>query len=426
MKTVKESRILKLRRDKGFDSGKEGLVVSIIQKVKEKGDAALLEYTCKYDGVELTSLRVTREKIEESKGKVNSEFLEAITLAKRRIEGFCREQKKSIKNWRKEIDGIVVGEVFTPVEKVGMYVPGGKAPLFSSLLMAAVPAKVAGVSKIILTTPPDRKGEINLHILATASLLGIEEVYSIGGAQAVAAMAWGTETVPRVDKIVGPGNVYVTIAKKLLFGEVGIDMLAGPSEIVVMADERANPEFIARDLLSQLEHGEDTLAVLISSSTQVIDKVAETMNICLSKAAPDTNTSWEENGGLYLVADIEEAVGLANKIAPEHLVLEVANPDKWLPKIRNAGAVFLGDYTPVTLGDYLAGGNHILPTSSSARWASPLGVRDFMKVTDVIYSTKSSLKKYHPFLKTMTKQEGLKEHQSAVDVRVETEDKLPD
>jgi len=413
MKIVKKSKVLKLRERRRFAPEKEELVASIIQEVKEKGDAALQRYTCKYDEVKLTALRVPKGKIKQSKNKVGPEFLEAVTLAKKRIEKFCQRQKESLKSWQKEVDGIVVGEIFTPLEKVGIYVPGGKAPLFSTLLMAGVPAKVAGVEKIVLTTPPDAKGGVSPQILAVAHLLGIEKVYSIGGAQAIAAMAWGTQTIPRVDKIVGPGNVYVTIAKKLLFGEVGIDMLAGPSEIVVIADERANPGFVAKDLLSQLEHGEDTLAVLISSSAEVVNKVKDYLNT----AASDTKKSWEENGGIYLVADKEEALSLANQIAPEHLVLEVASPQKWLPRVKNAGAVFLGDYTPVTLGDYLAGGNHILPTSATARWASPLGVRDFVKVTNITSSTKSSLKKYQPFLKTLTQGEGLKEHQSAVDIR---------
>ena len=291
------------------------------------------------------------------------------------------------------------------------------APLPSTLLMAAVPAKIAGVERIIITTPPQKNGNVNVHILATANLLGIKEIYKVGGAQAIAALAYGTETIPRVDKIVGPGNIYVTLAKKLLYGEVGIDILAGPSEVTIIADDTAEAEFVAHDLLSQTEHGPHSPAILLSSSREICREVEEKIKVLLSVCNEDTKKSWKENGGIYLVQDLKEAFAEANKLAPEHLILAIKNPSAGLDKIKSAGTVFLGNYAPVTLGDYIAGPNHILPTSQTGRWDSPLGVKDFLKCINVISATKSSLGKFEPFLKSFTDAEKLKNHFQAVKIR---------
>ncbi len=416
MRAIKESKRLKGEK-RELELKEKEIVSSIISAVREKGDKALKEYTYKFDGIKIDKIKVPEKEIKNARSKVNKAFITAIKKAKERIENFHRIQKEKFKDWTKEEDGILVGETFKPLQKVGIYVPAGKAPLPSSLLMAAIPAQIAGVEKIIIATPPQKKGEVDIHILATANLLGIKEIYKVGGAQAIAALTYGTESIPKVDKIVGPGNIYVTLAKKLLYGEVGIDILAGPSEVTIIADDTANAKFIAYDLLSQTEHGPHSPAILISTSTEICREVTEKIKVLLSTCDENTRKSWQENGGIYMVQDLEEAFKEVNKLAPEHLILAIKNPSKWLDKIKSAGTVFLGHYAPVTLGDYIAGPNHILPTSKTGRWDSALGVKDFLKCINVISANKSSLEKFAPFLKSFTDAEQLKNHFNAVKVR---------
>ncbi len=398
------------------DFKEEKIVRAIIAKVKEKGNEALKEYTYRFDGVKIEDLKVSEQEIKDAEKKVSKDFIIAIKKAKERIENFHQVQGEKFKDWKREKDGILVGEIFKPLQKVGIYVPAGLAPLPSTLLMAGVPAQIAGVERIVITTPPQKNGNVDVHILATANTLGLKEIYKVGGAQAIAALAYGTETIPKVDKIVGPGNIYVTLAKKLLYGEVGIDILAGPSEVTIIADDTAEAEFVAYDLLSQTEHGPHSPAILLSSSREICREVKEKIEI-LSTCDENTRKSWQENGGIYLVQDLEEAFAEANKLAPEHLIIAIKNPFSWLDKVKNTGTVFLGNYTPVTLGDYIAGPNHILPTSQTARWDWPLGVKDFLKCINVISANKSSLEKFEPFLKSLTDAEKLKNHFQAVKIR---------
>ena len=404
------------------------IVKSVISKVRGNGDKALKEFTLKFDGIKVKDLKISEQEIKNAVRKVDADFLTALKKAKNRIEIFHRMQIGKFKDWMQEIHGISVGEIFKPLQKVGIYVPAGKAPLPSSLLMAGIPAKIAGVKRIVVATPPrsdvtseqaQKDSVADPHILATANLLGIKEIYKVGGAQAIAALAYGTETIPKVDKIVGPGNIYVTTAKKMVYGDVGIDMLAGPSEVTVIADGTANAEFIAHDLLSQIEHGPHSPAVLISASSKICKEVKQKIKTLLSNCDKNIKESWRENGGVYLVKDLNEACKEVNKLAPEHLILEVKDPIKLLAKIQNAGTIFLGNYSPVTLGDYIAGPNHILPVSKTARWDWPLGIKDFLKCSNVISATKSSLKQLESSLKLLTDVENMKNHFQAVKVRNE-------
>jgi histidinol dehydrogenase len=414
MKPIKESKILK--SDKG-KLEEEKIVSDIISEVKENGDKALREFTLKFDGVHIDSFKVGEQDIKNAEKEVDKNFITAVKKAKERIEKFHQIQKEKFKDWQQEKDGILTGEIFQPLQKVGIYVPAGKAPLPSSLLMGALPAQTAGVERIIVATPPQKNGKINPHILATAGLLNLKEIYTVGGAQAIAALAYGTESIPKVDKIIGPGNVYVTLAKKLLYGEVGIDILAGPSEVTIIADDTAKAEFIAYDLLSQIEHGLHSPAILLSTSLRICKEVEGKIKTILPTCDENTRKSWDNNGSIYLVKNLKEAFEEANKMAPEHLILAIENPRAHLDKIKSAGAVFLGNYSPVTLGDYIAGPNHILPTSQTGRWDSALGVKDFLKSINVICADKTSLKKLEPFLKSLTDAEKLNNHFKAVKVR---------
>lgn len=416
MKTIKESKRLKEQEKKNFDT-QENTVRAIIERIKKKGDEALREYTYRFDGVMVENFRVSQVEIERAKDEVDADFIEAIKKAKERIENFHKKQKEKFKDWMEEKDGISVGEIFTPLKKVGIYIPSGKKPLPSALLMASIPAQIAGVERIVLTSPPKKNGSVDAHILVTATLLNLREIYKAGGAQAIAALAYGTETIPAVDKIVGPGNIYVTLAKKLLFGEVGIDILAGPSEVTIVADETAEPEFIAYDLLSQTEHGPHSSAILLSTSSKVCEEVEKKIATLLTTCDADTRKSWQEYGGIYLTDSLKEAFTQINKLAPEHLILAIENPSEWLDEVKTAGTVLLGSYTPVTLGDYIAGPSHILPTSQTGRWDWPVGVKDFLKCMNVISATQVSLKKIEPFLKSLTEAEKLKHHFRAVKVR---------
>jgi len=391
----------------------------IIRDVRRKGDRALRKFTLEFDGAEIKSLRVPEREIRSARKVITPEVKKSF----RRVEGNIRRYCLSnlIKSWRQgRGDGHSWGEKVTPIERVGIYVPGGKAPLVSSLFMAAVPARLAGVARIAICTPPQTDGTINPYILAAADFLGIGEIYRIGGAQAIAALAFGTETVPRVDKIVGPGNIYVTLAKKEVYGIVGIDMLAGPSEVVILADGKARPAFIAADLLAQAEHGGGGMSILITSSGRLISGVKKEADSLLSDLSRKSilGKSLKEGTWLIKVKSIKNGIDLVNRIAPEHLEIMAGNPDRILPAIKNAGAIFLGEYSPVAAGDYVAGPSHILPTGRSARFFSPLSAIDFSKRSSVIRYNRRALRRDMDALKNLAELEGLDAHALSVSIRL--------
>ncbi|EMM8841962.1 histidinol dehydrogenase [Pseudomonas aeruginosa] len=362
-------------------------VLDIIAAVRSRGDAAVVEFTQRFDGLQAASMAdliLPRERLELALTRITVAQREALEVAAERVRSYHEKQKQG--SWRyTEADGTVLGQQVTPLDRAGLYVPGGKASYPSSVLMNAIPAKVAGVSEVVMVVPTPR-GEINEIVLAAAGIAGVDRVFTIGGAQAVAALAYGTESVPRVDKIVGPGNIYVATAKRHVFGQVGIDMIAGPSEILVVCDGQTDPDWIAMDLFSQAEHDEDAQSILVSPDAAFLDRVADSIARLLPtmERAEIIRTSLEGRGALIQVADQAQACAVANRIAPEHLELSVADPESWLPEIRHAGAIFMGRYTAEALGDYCAGPNHVLPTSGTARFSSPLGVYDFQKRSSII------------------------------------------
>ncbi|HBO5520965.1 histidinol dehydrogenase [Pseudomonas aeruginosa] len=362
-------------------------VLDIIATVRSRGDAAVVEFTQRFDGLQAASMAdliLPRERLELALTRITVAQREALEVAAERVRSYHEKQKQG--SWRyTEADGTVLGQQVTPLDRAGLYVPGGKASYPSSVLMNAIPAKVAGVSEVVMVVPTPR-GEINEIVLAAACIAGVDRVFTIGGAQAVAALAYGTESVPRVDKIVGPGNIYVATAKRHVFGQVGIDMIAGPSEILVVCDGQTDPDWIAMDLFSQAEHDEDAQSILVSPDAAFLDRVADSIARLLPtmERAEIIRTSLEGRGALIQVADQAQACAVANRIAPEHLELSVADPESWLPEIRHAGAIFMGRYTAEALGDYCAGPNHVLPTSGTARFSSPLGVYDFQKRSSII------------------------------------------
>ena len=362
-------------------------VLDIIAAVRSRGDAAVVEFTQRFDGLQAASMAdliLPRERLELALTRITVAQREALEVAAERVRSYHEKQKQG--SWRyTEADGTVLGQQVTPLDRAGLYVPGGKASYPSSVLMNAIPAKVAGVSEVVMVVPTPR-GEINEIVLAAACIAGVDRVFTIGGAQAVAALAYGTESVPRVDKIVGPGNIYVATAKRHVFGQVGIDMIAGPSEILVVCDGQTDPDWIAMDLFSQAEHDEDAQSILVSPDAAFLDRVADSIARLLPtmERAEIIRTSLEGRGALIQVADQAQACAVANRIAPEHLELSVADPESWLPEIRHAGAIFMGRYTAEALGDYCAGPNHVLPTSGTARFSSPLVVYDFQKRSSII------------------------------------------
>lgn len=362
-------------------------VLDIIAAVRSRGDAAVVEFTQRFDGLQAASMAdliLPRERLELALTRITVAQREALEVAAERVRSYHEKQKQG--SWRyTEADGTVLGQQVTPLDRAGLYVPGSKASYPSSVLMNAIPAKVAGVSEVVMVVPTPR-GEINEIVLAAACIAGVDRVFTIGGAQAVAALAYGTESVPRVDKIVGPGNIYVATAKRHVFGQVGIDMIAGPSEILVVCDGQTDPDWIAMDLFSQAEHDEDAQSILVSPDAAFLDRVADSIARLLPtmERAEIIRTSLEGRGALIQVADQAQACAVANRIAPEHLELSVADPESWLPEIRHAGAIFMGRYTAEALGDYCAGPNHVLPTSGTARFSSPLGVYDFQKRSSII------------------------------------------
>ena len=400
----------------------EKTVADIIENVRENKDEAVFAYTKQFDGFDLTSqnVKVTTEEIEEAVASIDAEFIRVMERSATNIREYHEKQKRNSWFDAKE-DGTILGQKVTPLDKVGIYVPGGKAAYPSSVLMNAIPAKVAGVNKIIMTTPCNKEGKVNPGTLAAAKVAGVDEIYKVGGAQAIAALAFGTESIPKVDKITGPGNIFVALAKKSVYGYVSIDSIAGPSEILVLADETANPRYVAADLLSQAEHDELASAILITTSKELAEKVSECVVDFVSQL--DRKEIMEkslENYGYILVAEtMEDAIEAANEIASEHLEILTKNPFEVMTKIRNAGAIFLGEYSSEPLGDYFAGPNHILPTNGTAKFFSPLSVDDFVKKSSIICYSKGALEKVHEDIELFAKKEGLTAHANSIAVRFE-------
>lgn len=395
-------------------------VAAILADVKARGDAAVAEYTQRFDGHAGTqgSFRVMDHEIDAASARVSIDVLNALTVAHDRIRAHHEKQRPADHIYEDHL-GVTLGTIWTPVEAVGVYVPGGLAAYPSSVLMNVVPAKVAGASRIAMVVPTPR-GEVNDAVLAAAKIAGVTEIYRIGGAQAVGALAYGTETIAPVSKIVGPGNAFVAAAKRQVFGTVGIDMIAGPSEVLVIADGSANPAWVAADLLAQAEHGGGAQSILVTTDQKLADLVEDEVwrQIDLLPRADITRAGWEEFGAVITVASLDEAVELANRIASEHVELALDDPRALLPRIRNAGAIFLGHHTPEAIGDYVGGSNHVLPTARSARYASGLGVLDFMKRTSVLGCDPSSLAELAPAAVTLAETEGLQAHGRSVSIRL--------
>ena len=400
----------------------EEIVSDIIANVKKDKDAALVHYSEKFDGVKLGAIEVTAQEIDEAVASVDEKFLEILKKASERIYAFHSRQRRNRFIIHDE-DGVVIGQKVTPIEKVGLYVPGGTAAYPSSVLMNCIPAKIAGCPEIVMVTPPSKSGSVNPHILAAAKIAGVDRIFKVGGAQAIAALAYGTETIPQVDKIVGPGNAFVAEAKKQVFGRVSIDMIAGPSEILVIADGSCNPKYVAADLLSQAEHDRMASAVLVTDSESLANGVAEELEVQLSMLQREdiARTSINNNGKIIITKSIEEAVSVANSIAPEHLEICVDEPFMYLDKIKHAGSIFMGKYCPEALGDYMAGPNHTLPTSGTARFSSPLSVDDFVKKTQFSYFTRDALGRVCRDVEFFADKEGLGAHAKSAVIRFDEE-----
>ena len=394
------------------------IVADIIANVQKNGDVALKAYAEKFDGVVLSSLEVSKEEIEKAFAKADKTFVAVLQEAAENIRTFHEKQKRDGFEIKKE-NGVIVGQKITPVEKVGLYVPGGTAAYPSTVLMDAIPAKIAGCESEGMVTPPAKDGGVNENILAAAKVAGVDRIFKVGGAQAVAALAYGTESVPKVDKIVGPGNAFVAEAKKQVFGVVSIDMIAGPSEILIVADKNNSPAFVAADLLSQAEHDKNASAVLVTDDTSFAIAVQEQLEkqIPLLSRAEIARKSIDDNGKIIVADTIDEAIEIANEIAPEHLELCLENPFEYLEKVKHAGSVFLGKYCPEALGDYFAGPNHTLPTSGTARFSSPLSVDDFVKKTQYIYYTEDALNSVADKVAYFAGKEGLGAHAKSASIR---------
>ncbi len=394
------------------------VVSDIIANVREKGDAALRDYCQRFDHVELSDFLVSPEELTAAIEKVEPEFISILEEAARNIRAFHEKQLRQ-SFIMTEKPGVVLGQRVIPLEKVGLYVPGGTAAYPSTVLMDAIPAQIAGVSEIVMVTPPSKEGSVNPYILAAAHVAGVGRIFKVGGAQAVAALAYGTESIPRVDKIVGPGNAFVAEAKKQVFGQVNIDMIAGPSEVLVLADGASDPRYVAADLLSQAEHDKNASAVLVTDSLALAEQVQAEIEAQLKtlKREEIARTSIENNGKIIVCRDLMEGVDTANRIAPEHLEICVDQPFDYLGLIKNAGSVFLGRYNPEPLGDYFAGPNHTLPTSGTARFYSPLSVDDFVKKLQYSYYTREALEKDYDKVSFFANKEGLTAHARAVDIR---------
>ncbi len=402
-------------------SNVEGIVTDIIANVRKNGDKALFEYSEKFDKVSLTGLEVTKEEIDEAFDLADEAFVNVIKEAAENIREF---HKRQVRNSFiiDEKDGVITGQKITPIEKVGLYVPGGTAAYPSTVLMDSIPAKIAGCEQIVMVTPPSKDGKVNPNILAAAKIAGVDRIFKVGGAQAVAALAYGTETVPAVDKIVGPGNAFVAEAKKQVFGKVAIDMIAGPSEILVVADSTCNPKFLAADLLSQAEHDKMASAVLVTDTMELAEAVSKELEIQipLLPRAEIARASIDNNGKIIVAENnLMLAIEIANEIAPEHLEICVDNPFDYLDKIKHAGSIFMGKYCPEALGDYFAGPNHTLPTSGTARFSSPLSVDDFVKKSQFTYYTRDALSKVSDKVAMFAEREGLHAHAKSATIRFE-------
>lgn len=409
------------KRNQTDDKKVWSIVSDIVDDVKNNGNSALIKYTKKFDKVELQeeNLFVKQELIDGSERLINKALKEAIDIAAKNIREYHELQKQETWKVEKE-EGVILGQLINPIETVGVYVPGGTAPLFSSVLMTAIPANVAGVKNIIMSTPPNAKGEINVAMLYAAKIAGVSKILKAGGAQAIAALTYGTRTIDKVDKIVGPGNIYVSTAKRMVYGICDIDMFAGPSEIAIIADKYANPEYIAADILSQAEHDILAACILVCTDEELCKKAFSCLEKQLNKLSRKDIAlkSIQDFGTCVIVKDIEQAIDVINKIAPEHLELYIKEPFSVLNMIKNAGAVFLGESTPEPIGDYFAGPNHVLPTGGTARFYSPLGVYDYVKRTSIISYSSSALKRNGEYIVEMAKAEGLDAHANAVKIRL--------
>ena len=411
-----------LKRDPNNYSAYEGTVQEIVDDVRARGDEALFEYTKKFDGAELSAdnIRVTQAEIQEALSQVDPNLLAVMKKSMKNIREYHEKQKQY--SWfDSKPNGTILGQKVTALSSVGVYVPGGKAAYPSSVLMNIIPAEVAGVEKIVMVTPPGKDGRVNPVTLIAAHLAGATEVYKVGGAQAIAALAFGTKSIPRVDKIVGPGNIFVALAKKAVYGHVSIDSIAGPSEILVLVDETANPRYVAADLLSQAEHDELASAILVTTSMELAEKVSAEADAFVQNLSRKAILEKSlENYGYILVADsMEDAIETANAIASEHLEIVTKNPFEVMTKIQNAGAIFMGEYSSEPLGDYFAGPNHVLPTNGTAKFFSPLGVDDFIKKSSIIYYSREALEAVHTDIESFAEAEHLTAHANSIRVRFE-------
>lgn len=414
-----------LKRSPGQYGSYEAAVKEILEKVREEGDRALFAYTKKFDRAEITeqNVQVTEEEIREAYEAVNPDLVDVIRKSLVNIRSYHEKQKQN--SWFTfSEDGTMLGQKVTPLEKVGVYVPGGKAVYPSSVLMNIVPAKVAGVDRIIMTTPPGPDGKVNPSTLVAANEAGADEIYKAGGAQAIGALAYGTQSIPKVDKIVGPGNIFVALAKKAVYGHVSIDSIAGPSEILVLADDSANPRFVAADLLSQAEHDELASAILITTSRELAEKVSSEVDEFVKKLSRKDiiQKSLDQFGYILLAETMDQAVEAANAIASEHMEIVTRNPFEVMMKVRNAGAIFIGEYSSEPLGDYFAGPNHVLPTNGTAKFFSPLSVDDFIKKSSIVYYSREALKKIHKDVEQFAASEQLTAHANSIAVRFEGEE----
>lgn len=414
-----EEEILEIIKNREEDLDVINDVKLILEEVKKDKDKALIKFNKLFDKVDITNLKVSKEEIDEAFKLVEEDFIEAI---KGSIENVKKYHEKQVKNGYSIIEknGVFMGQLVTPLQRVGVYVPGGTASYPSSVVMNVIPAEIAGVSEIVMVTPPKNDGSINPYILVAASLAGVSEIYKVGGAQSIGALAYGTETIKNVDKIVGPGNIYVAMAKKLVFGTVDIDMVAGPSEILVIADENSNSKYIAADLMSQAEHDKRAASILLTTSEKLHNEVLEEINIQIKdlERKDIIEESLKNYGMAVICEDINKCIELSNKIAPEHLELMIENPLEYLGSVKNTGSIFLGYYSPEPLGDYYAGPNHVLPTNGTARFSSPLSVDSFIKKSSYLYYSKEELQKVSKNIMILAEKEGLTAHRNSVKVRV--------
>lgn len=419
---MKKLRIEELKSDffEPNDLEEMDAVKEIISDVKERGDAALKEYTLRFDGVDLTEMEVSRVEIKRATRYIERDLFDELKRTAVNIEKFALRQRSTYQDFDYEItEGVITAQRVIPIDRVGLYVPGGRYPLVSSLIMGVIPAKVAGVREVNVCTPPRTSQDIHPALLVAADITGVDRIFKLGGAQAIAAMAYGTQTIPRVDKIVGPGNIYVNIAKKCVYGRVGIDFIAGPTETMIIADETSESSFLASDLIAQAEHDPRAGAYLVTFSKKLADKVIQAINSQLESlpTAPIARRSLEENGLIIIVDTLDEALSIANRKAPEHLQLCVQDAQLYISRLKNYGSLFVGSYSAETLGDYSCGVNHILPTNGAARYTGGLSVRDFLKVQTVVEVNKKGLMSIGPTAEMLAKAEGLEGHARAIQMR---------